>query len=535
MRVFVLFLAGLISFGAKAVTSDILLVSSGDTFTHAPGNIIFNGEHFVTPTVTSNGGINLTLLNSNAQVVSVSALAITGSSPRVAFQGGNYVLTWISTNTFPNTLAATHLSGGTVGAINVLGTNVADETVTLNAAGTNLLAVWQSAGSNSSVCARTMSFSGAPLGETFAVAASPLPQRYPSVDNDGTNHLVCWMQQNESSNDWRVLAHRITDGALNGAPIQVSETNSMLPYATACSFGTNFLVVWSANDPRVELPVWGCCFEGASFLRRPTIHGRMVSETGVPLRHELALARRGVFCTNVALTFTGDRYILSFFTWWRDIFGGDSSMAPMEYQDVHFLNADGSRRNYPARVNSYYWSEIPALSGLDVMELKPRCVTGGGKVCLLYQVRRTNYLQGLSATLSHDQAPEIRLPAMQRTNEVIVSQEWKGYTAIEFSTNLIHWERHSAFEQPIPVGRPLLFVRACSSKWHCMEAMRAIDWAKQTWTFDNLQRPSEIPPPNELFGANRYLTEPPICPDLGSYTVQAISQKPVCNIPSHTL
>jgi hypothetical protein len=536
MKAFVVLLLGLFYINVQAATSDMLSPNNGGVLMNAPGNVIFNGNHFVSPTVVSNGAIYLTLLDSNGFAVSESSLSITGSSPRVAFNGTRCVLAWIATNSFPNTLVAAQVSNGNVQAVSALGTNVADETLSLNTAGSNLLVVWQSAGSNSSVFARAMNFSGAGEGETFAVGPSPLPQRYPSIDNDGTNHLVCWMQQNDSSNDWRVVAQRITAGAISGTPVQVSETNSMRPYPTACSFGTNFLVAWSMDEAPITTSTNEyCCFEGGNILRRPMVHGRMVSESAVPLRHEMALVRRGFYSTNVALAYCGDRYVLSVFTWWKEMNGYPTSA--MERQFVHFLNADGSRRASPTQIDYPFIYNAPLPQFIDrsyISSLKPRCVAGFGGFCILFQATATTVTGGYSVILTRRDLPEFRIPYRREANKLTLPYS-PNFVVVEISTNLINWEQRSVYELPFLGARPSLFIRASSSQLTCIENLRAIHWAKQNWAYDFLKKSYQEPDPLTFFGPNGYFAKEPLCPDFGGYTRHGISDKPTCSVTGHTL
>jgi hypothetical protein len=104
----------------------------------------------------------------------------------------------------------------------------------------SFLAVWQSSESNSAVFARSISGDGRPAANAFAISPSAAPQRYPALNMEGTNYLVCWMEQNFGSNDWRVMARRINETGPLGSAITVSQTNSLTPHPTACAFGTNF-------------------------------------------------------------------------------------------------------------------------------------------------------------------------------------------------------------------------------------------------------------------------------------------------------
>ena len=196
MKFLGLLIAGMFSVHTFAATSEMLFPIGGQKFDGAAGNVVFNGTSFVAPTVDGNGALSLTFIDTNAIVISNLSLFITGSAPRVACAGGNYILAWCNTNGAMSVLNCAVISNGVVAPGFVVGTNVARETVSLNADGTNFLAVWQSAQTNGAVLARALSAGGDPNGDTFAVAPSGQSQLYPSVGYDGTNHLVCWMEQN---------------------------------------------------------------------------------------------------------------------------------------------------------------------------------------------------------------------------------------------------------------------------------------------------------------------------------------------------
>jgi len=60
MKALGVLLSGLLCASVHAATSDILFPRAGGSFSGAAGNVIFNGEQFVTPIVQINGGIEMT-------------------------------------------------------------------------------------------------------------------------------------------------------------------------------------------------------------------------------------------------------------------------------------------------------------------------------------------------------------------------------------------------------------------------------------------------------------------------------------------
>jgi hypothetical protein len=342
------------------------------------------------------------------------------------------------------------------------------------------------------------------------------------VDNDGTTYLVAWMEQNIASNDWRVVAQRITGGALNGGPIQVSETNSMRPYSTACSFGTNFLVAWSADDGPWPLShTNAAAWPGQSNVWRPTVHARMLSETAVPLRHEFSMLRRKHYNTNVAVTFGSRGYLVACYTW-GNIFGFAQP-----------LFADGTPRE----------DSFSVFYGMQAFyELRPRLAALGDRYCLLYQAQPTNpgRYPSMSFVLAPKYVPELRMRPLRRTNNTIVvdhgitsANGTTVYTAaVQVSTNMIDWEWVSGQQLPSLPVRPHRFFRLVDANWECMNNLRRLDHAKDDWDFDHFDTHSSVVPTiTEILGSPSLL---PKCPYGGLYQLWNLDSKPTCTVGGHT-
>jgi hypothetical protein len=69
----------------------------------------------------------------------------------------------------------------------------------------------------------------------------------------------------------------------------------------------------------------------------------------------------------------------------------------------------------------------------------------------------------------------------------------------------------------------------------CIANLKCIDGAKATWALENQITNNAAPLDSELFGANAYIREKPTCPAGGVYIIGAVSQKPRCSIPGHTI
>jgi hypothetical protein len=187
-------LGGLLAMSLHAAVSDILIArggsqTNGSTVTNTgplglPGNLIFDGNQFVTPTTTPSGAIYLNFLNTNAVLVTNNALPITGCAPRILSFGTDYLVTWLETNAKPSLLRAAFYSNGSLGTASTIATNVTVGTVALSGKQPPAIAVWQSEESNSVVYARAINGDGSPAGDLFPIASSAQPQRFPSIDTD---------------------------------------------------------------------------------------------------------------------------------------------------------------------------------------------------------------------------------------------------------------------------------------------------------------------------------------------------------------
>jgi hypothetical protein len=488
-----------------AATSDILFAPVGGTFSGRAGNLVFNGQHFATPLVQTDGTINLTLLDTNAVIVSNISLSITGSTPRIALNGSGYLLAWVDTQTPASVLKCAAVSNGVLGPVFTGESNISEETLSLSPAADKVLAVFQS---GNAVFAREINSDGSLTGAVFDVSPSAQVQVNPSVGTDGTNHLVCWMEQNVASNDWRVMVQRITAGVPNGPSVQVSETNSMRPYRTACSFGTNFLVAWSADEGPWTIPTNIYVWWGMSNLWRPAVYIRMLSGTAAPLGRPFSVLRSFHYNTNVAVAFGNGRYLVTCYNW-----GGI-------VQRVQPLAADGTFRQAWFDVFSSYF---------DWTNTQPHLAFGADRFCVIY----SDGTHGTYAVAVGAQTkPSTRIINLRRTNDSIMADIYPS--AIEVSTNFIDWEKRRSWELPSLGGRPQLFVRQVDPTWLCIENLRLIDWAKQRWAMDNFKRSSDPVTVSDLVGPTKYLLQMPSCPLTGGYSLGDLVGKPTCNVAGHS-
>ena len=68
----------------------------------------------------------------------------------------------------------------------------------------------------------------------------------------------------------------------------------------------------------------------------------------------------------------------------------------------------------------------------------------------------------------------------------------------------------------------------------CINNLRMIDGAKQQWALERQKTPDAIPQPQDLLP---YLLngQMPLCPGGGRYTLNAVSNAPMCSLPGHML
>ncbi len=77
--------------------------------------------------------------------------------------------------------------------------------------------------------------------------------------------------------------------------------------------------------------------------------------------------------------------------------------------------------------------------------------------------------------------------------------------------------------------------REASQKNACIANLKQMDGAKATWALEQKKQNSDIPVDTDLFGATLYIRDKPGCPANGTYTLSAVSAKPLCTIAGHSL
>jgi prepilin-type N-terminal cleavage/methylation domain-containing protein len=76
--------------------------------------------------------------------------------------------------------------------------------------------------------------------------------------------------------------------------------------------------------------------------------------------------------------------------------------------------------------------------------------------------------------------------------------------------------------------------RQSSQRAACVANLRTIDGAKATWALEQHKTGTDVPTEGDLFGPTLYVKEKPSCPAGGTYSINAVDQKPLCSVPDHT-
>lgn len=69
----------------------------------------------------------------------------------------------------------------------------------------------------------------------------------------------------------------------------------------------------------------------------------------------------------------------------------------------------------------------------------------------------------------------------------------------------------------------------------CINNLRQIDRAKQTWAIENGKDDSQTPTPQDLEKYLKRGSNTLVCPAGGHYSINSVGQRPTCSIPGHQL
>jgi prepilin-type N-terminal cleavage/methylation domain-containing protein len=72
--------------------------------------------------------------------------------------------------------------------------------------------------------------------------------------------------------------------------------------------------------------------------------------------------------------------------------------------------------------------------------------------------------------------------------------------------------------------------RSNSRKNMCIGNIRQMENAKTMWANETGKNGSATPADSDLFGADKYIREKPVCPGGGTYTIPTVDLKVTCNL-----
>ena len=80
--------------------------------------------------------------------------------------------------------------------------------------------------------------------------------------------------------------------------------------------------------------------------------------------------------------------------------------------------------------------------------------------------------------------------------------------------------------------------RKTAQKNACINNLRQIDGAKEQWALENKATTGAVPTEGDLYGTDKYIKTPPVCPGGGTYSINNMATKPTCSLgptEDHTL
>jgi prepilin-type N-terminal cleavage/methylation domain-containing protein len=81
----------------------------------------------------------------------------------------------------------------------------------------------------------------------------------------------------------------------------------------------------------------------------------------------------------------------------------------------------------------------------------------------------------------------------------------------------------------------LVKARKSAARQACIGNLKAIEGAKNIWALEMKKSDSDVPSDSDLFGPGKNIDPKPSCPGGGTYDIRAVSEKPTCSVPDHTL
>jgi prepilin-type N-terminal cleavage/methylation domain-containing protein len=72
--------------------------------------------------------------------------------------------------------------------------------------------------------------------------------------------------------------------------------------------------------------------------------------------------------------------------------------------------------------------------------------------------------------------------------------------------------------------------RLSATRNACIGNLRQIEAAKRIWALEKEKGASDVPVDSDIFGANAFIRDKPVCPAAGTYTLNAVVNKPGCSL-----
>jgi len=294
-------------------------------------------------------------------------------SPAIAFDGVNYMVVWQDMRnglTYKIYAARVSTSGVVLDPAGILLSAAASSQFApaIGFDGDNFLVVWQDLRNGpADIYATRVSKSGAVLDpEGIAVSTAVNPQAYPAVAFDGTNYLVVWHDERNSSH-YDLYGARVSKSGvvLDPGGIGISTLAKRQGFPAVAFDGTNYMVVWQ-DDRSGFYDIYAC---------RVSTSGGVLDPGGKAI--SAALSDQSY----PAIAFDGVNYLVV----WQD------------YRNGYYYDIYGSRVSKSAAVLD---SAGIAISTAATSQMVPAIAFGGVNYFTVWQDGRTGSYDVFGARVS---------------------------------------------------------------------------------------------------------------------------------------
>ena len=290
-------------YGARVDESGVVLDPSGILICTAPDrqscpSVAFDGTNYLVVWADERAGVmsgdiygarvSLSGTVLDPSCIAISTAQMGQSRPSVTFAGGMYLVIW---EDYRSGLEPPDIYGGRVDTSGVvldpLGIPISvglyhEWSSSVGSSGTRYLAVWSDArsGFEEHIYGARVTTSGAVLDPTgLAISTASGHKGWTSVAFDGTNYLVAWTDQRDSTNNEDIYCARLdTSGTVldpEGIPVSKTYEDEWIPSVTFD--GTNYLVVWQDNRSGAGWNIYGA---------RIDTTGTVLDTTGLELMNQ---------------------------------------------------------------------------------------------------------------------------------------------------------------------------------------------------------------------------------------------------------